>query len=57
MTNEIKRSVFGMCRSGLHSECIGGYESKTTVDGFVLPAEECTCECGHPALKEREATS
>lgn len=54
MTDEIKRRVFGMCRAGLHSECIGGYESMTVVGGVIMPAEQCSCDCGHTAQRERE---
>ena len=54
MTNEIKRRVFGMCAHGLHGRCIGGYASVKTVNGIVLPAEECSCACGHTAQRERE---
>ena len=57
MTAEVKRKLFGMCRAGLHSECIGGYASLLTVGGVTLPAEECICECGHMAQKERKVTS
>ena len=54
MTAEVKRKLFGMCRAGLHDECIVGFEMTKTVDGIVLPAERCSCDCGHTVQQERE---
>lgn len=54
MTNEIKRRVFGMCEWGEHAKCIGGYKEMPVVGGVVIPAEQCSCDCGHAAQRERE---